>query len=233
MGFPVVRTAAGVLFVAAATVSGITFYNSKTAYDSYEKSYENMKKGLLANVVQPPEDIFKDNEYVEYDDENGSADSSKSQYMNMYLLKASDAEINLDEDDEPEFVTYGETAWEVATGFKKGGSITYKINTASYGMSDIDVYLGLGEIKNVPIANLIDFITIKVNGLSVTTVNFDIPSDGSLQQLVLKNTNLIKGENKIEFATSVGDGSSANNFIMPAIAAVTFITDVELAASNA
>ena len=96
-------------------------------------------------------------------------------------------------------------------------------------MSDIDVYLGLGEVKNVPIDNLIDFITIKVNGLSVTTVNFDLPKDGSLQQLVLKNTNLIKGKNTLEFATSVSDGSNANNFIMPAIAAVTFITDANLA----
>lgn len=228
MGFPVVRTAAGVLFVAAATVSGVTYLNSKNAYDKYEKSYDEMKSKLLANVAQPPEEVFKDNEYVTYDDANGSIDSTKSSYKNTYLFEAEEAEIDLDEG-EPEFVTLGETSWEVATGFKKGGSITYKINTASYGMSDIDVYLGLGEIKNVPIDNLIDFITIKVNGFAVTTVNFDLPKDGSLQQLVLKNTNLIKGENTIEFATSVGDGSSANNFIMPAIAAVTFITDVDLA----
>ena len=229
MGFPVVRTAAGTLFVAAAAVSGIVFLNSKNAYDSYEKSYDEMKSKLLANVAQPPEEVFKDNEYVVYDDENASIDSTKSSYKSTYILSASDAVIDLDEG-EPEIVAFGETAWEVATGFKKGGSITYKINTASYGMSDIDVYLGLGEIKNVPIDNLIDFITIKINGFAVTTVNFDLPKDGSLQQLVLKNTNLVKGENKIEFATSVGDGSSANNFIMPAIAAVTFITDVELAA---
>lgn len=228
MGFPVVRTAAGVLFVAAATVSGVTYLNSKNAYDKYEKSYDEMKSKLLANVAQPPEEVFKDNEYVSYDDTNGSIDSTKSSYKNTYLFEAEEAEIDLDEG-EPEFVTLGETSWEVATGFKKGGSITYKINTASYGMSDIDVYLGLGEIKNVPIDNLIDFITIKVNGFAITTVNFDLPKDGSLQQLVLKNTNLIKGENTIEFATSVGDGSSANNFIMPAIAAVTFITDVDLA----
>ena len=80
--------------------------------------------------------------------------------------------------------------------------------------------------KNVPIDNLIDFITIKINGLPVTTVGFTLPSDGSLQQLVLKNTNLIKGENTLEFATSVSDGT---NFIMPAIAAVTFITNVAMA----
>ena len=226
MGFPIVRTSAGVLFVAAATVSGVTFLNSKNAYASYEKSYDEMRTRLLANVAQPPEEVIKDNEYVTYDDANGSVESTKSSYNNEYLLTASEAEIDLDEG-EPEFVKLGETAWEVATGFKKGGSITYKIETASYGMSDIDVYLGLGEIKNVPIDNLIDFITIKVNGLSVTTVKFDLPSDGSLQQLVLKNTNLIKGENTLEFATSVSDGS--NNFIMPAIAAVTFITDVDLA----
>ena len=229
MGFPVVRTAAGVLFVAAATVSGITFLNSKNAYDRYEKSYDEMKAGLLANVAQPPEKVFKDNEYIVFDDAIGSIESTKSPYKNTYLFEASEAEIDLDEGDEPEFVAYGETSWEVATGFKKGGSITYTIETASSGMSDIDIYLGLGEVKNVPIDNLIDFITIKVNGFAVNTVNFNLPSDGSLQQLVLQNTNLIKGENTLEFATSVSDGSNANNFIMPAIAAVTFITDVALA----
>ena len=105
--------------------------------------------------------------------------------------------------------------------------MTYTINTASNGMADVDVYLAIGEVKNVPIDNLIDFITIKINGLSVTTVDFNLPSDGAKQQLVLKNTNLVKGKNTLEFATSVSDGS--NNFIMPAIAAVTFITDVALA----
>ena len=228
MGFPVVRTAAGVLFVAAATVSGVSFLNSKNSYSSYEKSYDEMKSRLLANVAQPPEEIFKDNEFVTYDDAIGNAVSSKSSYANTYLMEAREAQIDLDEG-EPEFATLGDTAWEVATGFKKGGSISYKIETTSSGMSDIDVYLGLGEVKNVPIDNLIDFITIKVNGFAVVTEGFNLPSDGSLQQLVLKNTNLVKGENKIEFATSVSDGSSANNFIMPAIAAVTFITDVDLA----
>ena len=228
MGFPIVRTAAGVLFVAAATVSGVTFLNSKNDYKSYERSYEEMKSRLLANIAQPPQEVFKDNEYVVYDDAYGSVESTKSSYKNTYVLKAEDAEIDLDEG-EPEFVTFGETVWNVATGFKKGGSIKYKINTASCGMSDIDVYLGLGEIKNVPINNLIDFITIKINGFAVTTVDFDLPKDGSLQQLVLKDTNLTKGENTLEFATSVGDGSSANNFIMPAIAAVTFITEAERA----
>ena len=226
MGFPIVRTAAGALGAAAIAVSGIVFLNSKNDYDRYEKSYDEMRTRLLANVAQLPEEVIKDNEYVTYDDAIGNAVSSKSSYANTYLMEAREAEIDLDEG-EPDFVAFGDTAWEVATGFKKGGSITYKIETASYGMSDIDVYLGLGEIKNVPIDNLIDFITIKINGLSVTTVNFNLPSDGSLQQLVLKNTNLIKGENTLEFATSVSDGS--NNFIMPAIAAVTFITNVELA----
>ena len=228
MGFPAIRVTAGVLFVAAAAVSGLTFLKSKQAYDSYEKSYDEMKSKLLADVAQPPEEVFKDNEYVEYDDDSASMISSKSPYNNTVLLGAHEAEIDLDEGD-PGFATLGGTAWEVATGFKKGGSITFKVETASSGMSDIDVYLGLGEVKNVPIDNLIDFITIKVNGFAVTTVDFNLPSDGSLQQLVLKNTNLIKGENTLEFATSVGDGSSANNFIMPAIAAVTFITDADLA----
>ena len=66
MGFPVIRTAAGVLFVAAATVSGVNYLNSKNAYASYEKSYDEMKSRLLANVAQPPEEIFKDNEYTRF-----------------------------------------------------------------------------------------------------------------------------------------------------------------------
>ena len=218
-----------VLGVAAISVSGVTFLNSRNNYNSYDSSYEKMKKELLADFPQPPEEVIKDNEYVEYDDINKSIVKTKSSYKNKKILSALDAVIDLDEG-EPEFVTYGETSWEVANGFKKGGSIAYKINTASYGMSDIDVYLGIGEVKNVPIDNLIDFITIKVNGYPVTTVDFDVPADGTLQQLVLKNTKLVKGENKIEFATSVNDGK--NNFIMPAIAAVTFITEAELAAQS-
>ena len=93
-------------------------------------------------------------------------------------------------------------------------------------MSDIDVYLGFGEVTGVTIDNLIDYITIKVNGFSVNTVDFDLPSNGSLQQLVLKNTKLVAGENTLEFATTV---SSNNDFVMPAIPAVTFITEAELA----
>lgn len=212
----------------ALIVTGSVFISSKVKYDKYSSDYEDMKTKLLANTPQPPQEVIKDNEYVTYDDDAADLSATKSSYANTYLLTVNDAEIDLDEG-EPDIVKFGETAWEVANGFKKGGSITYKIETATYGMSDIDVYLGLGEIKNVPIDNLIDFITIKVNGLPVITVDFDLPSDGSLQQLVLKNTNLIKGENTLEFATSVGDASSANNFIMPAIAAVTFITNVDLA----
>jgi len=212
----------------AIIVSGTVFISSAVNYDKYGKSYDEMKTKLLANTPQLPDLVFKDNTYVTYDDANKSVSSTKSSFANAYLLTANDAIIDLDEG-QPTFATYASTSWEVASGFKKGGSITYKIETAASGMSDVDVYLGIGEVKNIPIDNLIDFITIKINGLPVTTVDFDIPNDNSLQQLVLKNTNLIKGENTLEFATSVGDGSSANNFIMPAIAAVTFITDAELA----
>ena len=212
----------------AIIVSGSVFIGTAVQYDKYGKEYDEMKTKLLANTPQLPEEVIRDNEYVTYDDANKSVSSTKSSYKNTYLFTAKDAEYDLDEGD-PEFATYGSTAWEVASGFKKGGSITYTINTASNGLFDIDVYLGIGEIKNVPIDNLIDFITIKVNGLSVTTVDFNVPNDNSLQQLVLKNANFIKGENTLEFATSVSDGSSADNFIMPAIAAVTFISDVELA----
>ena len=218
----------------ALVVTGTSFLATYVNYVNYSKSYDEQKKVLLANTPQFPEKVLKDNAYVVYDDANGSITSTKSSYANNYLLKIRDAEINLDEG-EPAYTTRSGTAWEVATGFKQGGSITYKINTASNGMSDIDIYLGLGEV-NATVNNLIDFITIKVNGLPVSTADFDLPSNGSLQQLVLKNTNLITGENTLEFATSVADVEKQNNtvvrseFVMPAIAAVTFMTDVELVA---
>ena len=214
------------LGVIAILVSGISFAVSGAKYSKYSNNYEEKKKTLLANTPQAPEEVLRDNKFVTYDDAAKSVTSTKSSYANNYLYTVRDAAIDLDEG-EPAYEAFGDTAWEVATGFKKGGSITYTINTASNGMADVDVYLAIGEVKNVPIDNLIDFITIKINGLSVTTVDFDLPSDGAKQQLVLKNTNLVKGKNTLEFATSVSDGS--NNFIMPAIAAVTFITDVTLA----
>ena len=217
-----------VVGTAAVVVTGVSFLVSYTNYSKYSEEYEKNKKELLANSAQLPEEVFKDGEYVVYDDAAKTVSSTKSSYKNTYLLTVEDAVIDLDEG-QPELVQLEGTSWDVAAGFKKGGSISFTINTATYGMSDIDVYLALGEIKTIPIDNLIDFITIKINGLPITTVDFDLPSDGSLQQLVLKNTNLVKGENTLEFATSVGDATSANNFIMPAIAAVTFITDVALA----
>ena len=222
----VVASSAIILGAITVIVAGTAFAVSGAQYSKYSDDYEANKKVLLANTAQLPQEVFRDNEYVVYDDAAKSVTSTKSSYANKYLFTVQDAEIDLDKG-EPVLATLGTTSWQVATGFKSGGSMTYTINTASNGMSDVDVYLALGEVKNVPIDNLIDFITIKINGLPVTTVDFDLPSDGSLQQLVLKNTNLIKGENTLEFATSVSDGR--NNFIMPAIAAVTFITDVALA----
>ena len=209
----------------ALIVTGTSFLATYISYTNYSKKYDEDKKELLVNTPKPPEEVKRDNAYVVYDDANGTITSTKSTYPNTYLLGIRDAEIDLD-DGEPAYTTLTGTAWEVATGFTKGGSITYKINTASYGMSDIDVYLGFGEYKNVQIDNLIDYVSIKVNGFAVNTVDFDLPSNGSLQQLVLKNTKLITGENTLVFETTV---SSNNNFVMPAIAAVTFITDVDRA----
>ena len=208
----------------ALLVAGISFLATYIGYTQYSKNYDEMKEKLLVNNPRPPEEIFKDNEYVTFD-ENNRVVSSKSSYENAYVITARDAEIELD-DGTPAFATISGTSWEAATGFKNGGSITFSIDTATNGMSDIVVYLGMGEVKNVTIDNVIDYITIKVNGLSVNTVDFALPSDGSLQQLVLKETKLIEGENTLEFATSVSD---SNNFVMPAIAAVTFFTDAELA----
>ena len=56
----------------------------------------------------------------------------------------------------------------------------------------------------------------------ISTMNFDIPADDTYHHLVLKDTHLITGVNTLKFETwlSVND-----NFIMPAIRTVTFLTD--------
>ena len=97
----------------AIIVTGTSFLASYISYQKYSKDYEDMKAKLLANTPQLPEEVFKDNEYVVYDDTAGSVTSTKSEYGYTYLLSARDAEIDLDQG-EPSFTTISGTSWEVA-----------------------------------------------------------------------------------------------------------------------
>ena len=88
----------------AVIVSGSVFIGSAISYDQYGKEYEKTKAKLLANTPQIPEEVFKDNEYVTYDDANKSATATKSSFTKTYVLTANEAEIDLDEG-EPTFTT--------------------------------------------------------------------------------------------------------------------------------
>ena len=223
-----------VLGTTAVLMTGISFLTSYLNYAKYSEDYEKTKKELLANTPQLPEETFKDNDYVTYDDAAKTVTGSKSKYQASYVYDIHDAEIDLDKG-EPVYETVEGTSWEIASGFKTGGSVTYTIETSENGDSDIDIVLAIGEVKTqvikknnrettgpMNIKNITDYTKITLNGLQISTMNFDIPADDTYHHLVLKDTHLITGVNTLKFETwlSVND-----NFIMPAIRTVTFLTD--------
>ena len=242
--YHLISSVASLLGVIALLISGISFIVSYVNYNAYSENYEKEKEVLLANTPQLPKEVFKDNEYVTYDDEAKTVISSKSKYKDNYVYDIHDAEVQVDSDDGVKYEPVEGTSWEIASGFKSGGgSITYKIETADYGKSDIDIVLAVGEVKtqkqkvqvngrdsqvdvDIRIGNISDYLFIKINGLSVLTSDFNLPADGSFQHLILKDTHLLAGENTLSFETNL---SIDNNQIMPAVRNIAIFTNVALA----
>lgn len=221
-----VASIAIVLGAAAVIISSVSFISSAVSYAEYEKEYERTKEEINAILPQLPKEILYDDEFAEYDDSDKSVVNSKSQFNGSYVLDAHDAEIELETAGaEATFAEVAGTSWELAKGFTKGGSMTFALETAHYGESDIDIVLNIGEVTSQTISNLTDYVIIEINSLQVSTVNFALAKTGEFAHLVLKGTHLLSGSNTLVFKTSV---SSGNNFIMPGIRNVTFFTDVEV-----
>ncbi|MCR5692745.1 MAG: hypothetical protein K6G74_02070 [Bacilli bacterium] len=227
----------------AIIITGVSFLSSVISYSVYSDEYEKNKEELLSKTPQLPKEVFRDNQYVTYDDNAKTVTSSKSKYKGTHVYDIHDAVVKLDEG-EPSYNTIEGTAWDIASGFTKGGSITYKINAANYGKSDIDIVLAVGEVKtqkgfvntgwnqksyfdtDIKIGNVSDYLFIKINGLSVLTSDFNLPVDGGFQHLILKDTHLLEGENTLALETNL---SIDNNLIMPAVRNIAVITDVTIA----
>lgn len=239
--YHLISTIAIVLGAVALIITGVSFLTSIIQYNNYSENYEKNKEELLANTPQLPKEVFRDNQYVTYDDTAKTVTSSKSNYKKgAYVYDIHDAEVKVDSKDGVSYEPVEGTSWEIASGFKQGGSVTYKIQTTEYGKSDIDVVLAIGEVKtqkknigntwnpkytivDAKIGNITDYILIRINGLTVLSSNFNLPVDGTFQHLILKGTHLLEGENTLSFETNL---SIDDNQIMPAIRNIAVMTDV-------
>lgn len=228
----------------AIILAGTSFLVSYINYSQYSEKYEQEKEVLLANTPQLPKEIFRDNDYVSYDDNAKTVTSSKSNYKKgAYVYDIRDAEVKVD-GGKPEYEAVEGTSWEIATGFTDGGSITYKINAATYGKSDIDIVIAVGEVKTqkafietnnyggksyydtaIRIGNVTDYLFIKINGLSILTSDFSLPVDEGFQHLILKGTHLLEGENTLTLETNL---SIDDKQIMPAVRNIAVMTDIAI-----
>ena len=227
----------------AIIITGVSFLSSVISYSVYTDEYEKNKEELLSKTPQLPKEVFRDNQYVTYDDNAKTVTSSKSKYKGAHVYDIHDAVVKLD-DGEPSYEAIEGTAWDIASGFTKGGSITYKFNVSNYGKSDIDIVLAVGEVKtqkafvttgwnqksyfdtDIKIGNVSDYLFIKINGLNVLTSDFNLPVDGGFQHLILKDTHLLEGENTLVLETNL---SIDDKQIMPAVRNIAVITDVTIA----
>ena len=239
MGFPIVRTASGVLFVAAATVSGITFFNSKSNYDKYEQSYDRGVEEVKASFPALPESVFFDNGFITYSGDQVVSTKSKFKNSTVYgareatvaPLNASVAQTYEKLDDDENLLS------ECISGLnRKGGAITFTINTETYGESDIEIAMRTNWFNKAgeyfALENVTDYIKIQVNKLEVKTVEEELDNDhDNFSSLILHNTHLIKGINTVTITTDAyndKDNKDDYLYVIPDIRNLTVITDAEV-----
>ena len=234
---------AAIFFGSAAVVGTATsFITSSVQYNEYVAKYDSEKAEKDAQYPHAPQSVFKDNDFVTYDANGESVASTKSTYQNAQIYYARDAKVApLSTAKGHEYRTIDETKLgECITGLnRRGGAITFEIETDSYGLSDIDIalctswYDEKGELH--ALENLTDYIKIQVNGIDVKTEEFDLPEDGEFQHLILGATHLVKGHNVLKFGTDAYNTFGNKDdvlYVMPDIRNVTVITDADILPPN-
>lgn len=228
----------GVLAVCS-IVAATAFIVSGSKYAAYEKQYEKDAEEIKASLPLLPEEVFIDNDYVTYGDDAVTA--SKSSFKSSYIYHAREAVVApLSQDKAQEYKKIdGDSSalGEYITSLdRRGGAITFTINTESYGMSDIDIVLRTNWVDDKGVyhalENITDYIKIQVNKLELKTEELELPANrDTFQHLILKNTHLVKGENTIALTTSAYNTFANKDdilYVMPDIRNLTVITDVEV-----
>ena len=230
--------------IIALSVAGSAFLISHNHYVAYEKEFEKNAEEIKANFPSLPEEVFIDNGYVAYS--NGEVASTKSKFKGSKIYSARDAVVlplsNSKPQEYKKLDDDGNALSEYITSLDRmGGAITFTINTANYGMSDIEIGMRTNWVDKSgnyhEIENLTDKIKIQVNKLEVTTEEVGLPEDREgFQSLILQNTFLMRGENTITFTTSAYndlDNKDDVLYIMPDIRNLTVLTDVTIVEAEA
>ena len=232
----IVAIAGGVIAIAGASLAmGI----HRHKYVKYEEEYNAGVERVNASYPKLPEQVFFDDGYVTYNADGDDVASSKSSFKKSQIYFAHDAVVRpLSETTAQQYKKVDDTPiGEYISGLdRRGGEITFTINTENYGMSDIEVGMKTNRVddKGVyhPLENLSDYIKIQINGLDLKTEELELSDDNeSFSQLVLKNTFLLKGTNTVTFTTSAyNDFGNKNDvlYVMPDISNVTVLTDVDV-----
>lgn len=228
--FAILVGVAAVGFTAGSWAGYTNQYNSETA------KIERDREALKAKLPKLPESVVLDNEYFSYDDTAKTITGSKSAFKNSLVCKAEDAVITLNDENSPaKFEKVEDTEWNCITGLaKKGGVVSFSIETTTYGKCDIDVVLastwkdGKGVLHAVE--NVSDYIKIEINGLLVKTEDAELPDDGSYQHIILKDTHLIEGVNTLKIKSAVyNDLGGSDIYVMPNIRNIGVMSSVDVA----
>lgn len=231
------------LAIAALAIAGISFGTSKADYDNYLKDYNKDLDELKAKQAALPEQVFINDDYVEYSDDGLEVSSSTSAYQKGYIMYAGDAAVaplNANRAEEIRRIDGDDTPLgKYITGLdRSGGAITFSFDTEKNGMSDICLAIRTNWKDNsgayVAYDNITDYIKIHMNKLEVTTTKVKLDSDREFHHLVLKNTYLIQGTNTLTITTEAynpyHDNEQSNTilYIMPDIRNVAVMSEVNL-----
>ena len=231
--------------VVSLTIAGVTFITSRVSYENYLKEYDKNAEEIKAGFPALPESVFIDNDYITYNDNKDAVAQSKSEYQGFKIMKAREATVEpLDTSRAEQYETLsGDTSNlnEYMTGLdRRGGAITFTIETETYGMSDIEIAMRTNYTDGTSyyaMPKLTDFIKIQVNKLELTLDEVTLPNTRDpFQSLIFKNTFLMKGVNTITFTTSAYNDFANKEtylYIMPDIRNVTIISDVTFASQAA
>lgn len=232
----------GALLIGALSAVGITFGVSHAQYSEYEKQYNLELAELEKEKPSLPKQVFIDNDYVTYDINKEYIESTKSNYPNIKTIRASEASfsVNNPENNNVKYEVYDETtslgksigSFDVSGG----GTLTFNINTTTFGDADIDIVMASAhwssEISGNTTTNSISqYIDIKIDELLVDAKSIDlICSDKDdwfeFYHVILKDLHLKKGKNTLTISTIIPD---EGNPVMPNISHVHVLTEATLA----
>ena len=231
----VVLGAAGV----AVLVAGIAFAVTGIQYAQYSKKYDAEAKELENKFARAPEEVFMDDEYVTFNGTN-VADTKSAHGDNVVVLNARAAKVApLSDTTAQTYVPTNDDFEDAISGLnRKGGAISFTIEAENHSLGDIEIAFMTNWVDENGtyhgLENITDYIKIQINKLDVKTEECELSdSREEWSHLILKDTNLIEGQNTLTITTSAYNSFGNKDdilYVMPDIRNVTFMADVGIEA---